>query len=162
MTTKFVETHAIEVSTVPIDSTGAAQAGDWYNLKYYGKIVFIIAQGAWAGGTPAVTLEQATSAAGAGAKAVAFTKRWTKVALTGTVFAETAVTANTFNLPATANTINVLEVNAEDLDVTGGFNFVHVAIASPGAAADLIAVVVILGDARYMGAPGTHLPDPKV
>jgi hypothetical protein len=162
MTTKFVETNAIEVSTPPIDTTGAAQAGDWYHLKYYGKLIFVIAQGAWAGGTPAVTLEQATSAAGANNKVLSFTNRWTKVALTGAVFTETAVVANTFNLPAVANTINVLEVNAEDLDVNNDFEYVSCLIADPGANADLITVLAILSDPRYSGAPGTHLPDPKV
>jgi hypothetical protein len=162
MTTKLVEVLGIEVAAVPLDTTGAAVAGDWFNLKYYGKVAFVIMQGAWAGGTPAVTLEQATSAAGAGAKALAFTKRWSKVALTGTVFAETAVTSDTFNLPATANTVTVVEVDAEELDTDNGFTYVHIAVASPGANADLIAVLALLGDPRYSGAPATHLPDAKV
>lgn len=162
MTMMFVEGNAIEAFAIPLDTTGAAVAGDWYNMKHYGTAVFIIQQGAWAGGTPAVTLEQATSAAGAGAKALAFTKRFTKVAITGAGLVETAVVSNTFNLPNTPNTMNVLEVNAEELDTEGGFTYVHVAIASPGAFGDLIAGIAILSQPRYSGAPGTQLPDPKV
>lgn len=157
---RFVETNAIEVSAVPIDTSGAAVTGDRYNLKHYGKIVWIISQGAWAGGTPAVTLQQHDAASSGNSTALGFTKRWTKVALTGTVFTETAVSSNTFNLPAVANTINVIEVNAEDL--TDGYNYASLNIATPGSNADLISVVAILGDPSYAGAPGSHLPDPKV
>jgi hypothetical protein len=160
----FVEQHAIESSGVPVDINGAGHVGDYYNLKYYGKITFILQQGAVGGAaTPAVTLLQATTAAGGGpAKALGFTKRWTKVAITGTVPTETAVANNTFNLPAVANTLNIVEVNAEDLDVDGGFTFVSVNVADPQGAGYFLAVTAILSDPRYSGAPGTHLPDPKV
>lgn len=157
---RFVETNAIEVSAVPIDTSGAGVTGDRYNLKHYGKITWIIQQGAWAGGTPAVTLQQHDAATGGNSTALGFTKRWTKVALTGTVFTETTVSSNTFNLPAVANTINVVEVNAEDL--TDGYNFASLNIATPGSNADLICVTTILGDPDYSGAPGSHLPNPKV
>jgi hypothetical protein len=72
--------------------------------------------------------------------------------VTGTTFVETAVVANTFNLPAVANTITVLEVDAEDLDVTGGFDCLAVLVASPGANADLLSITFILSGARYMSA----------
>ena len=54
-TAKFLAQHIIEVSNVPIDTTGAARTGDYYSLKGADGIVFVIAQGAWAGGTPAGT-----------------------------------------------------------------------------------------------------------
>lgn len=145
----LIEQLGIEVAAVPIDTTGAAVTGDYYSLKAYNHITFIIAQGAWAGGTPAVTLKQATDVAGTGEKALSFSYRWTQVALTGTGYTKTAVTSDTFNLPATANTINVLEVEASDLDTNNGFDCVRVAIASPGASADLICVVAILSQPRY-------------
>jgi hypothetical protein len=149
---KLVEHVGFETAVLPKDITGAAQTSDWVSLKNYSHVTIVIQQGAWAGGTPAVTLEQATAVAGTANKALAFTKLWTKVGVTGTTFVETAVVANTFNLPAVANTITVLEVDAEDLDVTGGFDCLAVLVASPGANADLLSITFILSGARYMSA----------
>jgi hypothetical protein len=81
------------------------------------------------------------------------------VGLTGTTYTKTAVTSDTFNLPAVANTLNVLEIDADDLDVENGFDCVRLNIASPGANADLIAVHYLLTGARYAKATAI---DPKV
>ena len=158
MTTKMVESLGIEMVAVPVDAAAGAQASDWVNCKFYGCVAFVILQGAWAAGTPAMTLNQATSSAGAGSKPVAFTRRWSKVALGSAVFTETAVVNNTFNLAAAANSVTVVEVNAEDLDTTNGFTYVQVAAGAGSAGVNLLAVLAILGGARYMGAPGIHLP----
>ena len=158
MAENFLEANQIEVGAVPIDTTGAAVSGDYVSLKNYEKLIVIIQQGAWAGGTPAVTMKQATAVDGTGEKALSFSTRWTKVALTGTTYTETAVTSDTFNLPNTANTINVIEVKADDLDVDNSFDCVRVNIASPGANADLIAVTYVLTGARY---PQATALDPK-
>lgn len=158
--TRLVDMMCIDVAAVPIDTTGAAVTGDYYSLKNYNHITFIITQGAWAGGTPAVTLKQASDVAGTGEKALSFTKMWTKTGLTGTKFTETAVTSDTFNLTATANTITVLEIDADDLDLANDFDCVRFAIASPGANADLISAVAILSGPRFAGA-STDMPDPK-
>lgn len=155
----LVENAAIEVAILPKDITGAAQSGDWISLKNYSHVTIIIMQGAWAGGTPAVTLNQATAVDGTGSKALAFTKRWTQVAITGTAYTETAVTSSTFNLPATANTMNVLEVDAAELDTDNGFDCMQVAVATPGTNADLLCALYILTGARHSGAT---MPNPKV
>lgn len=156
---KLVEKIGIETGVLPKDITGAAQVGDWISLKDYQHATVIIQQGAWAGGTPAVTLEQATAVAGTSNKALAFSKRWTKVGVSGTTFVETAVTSNTFNLPAVANTINVLEIDAADLDTDNGFDCFNVNIATPGSNADLLSVTYLLHGARY---PQAVMPDAKV
>lgn len=161
MARDFLSRHVIEVSSVPIDTTGAARTGDYYSLKDFQGIVFVIAQGAFAGGTPAVTLKQATAVAGTGAKALSFAEYYSKVALTGTVNVLTAVVSDTFNLAATANRITMVEVSAADLDRANGFDCVGIDVASPGANADLIAVLAILYGGRYQGDPAL-LPDPKV
>lgn len=152
MNTRLIERDAIEVSNVPIDCNGVGVTGDWYNLALYNHITFIICQGAWAGGTPAVTLAQALDVAGTSSKALAFTKKWSKVAITGTVFESlgTAVVSSTFNLPATANTITVVEVDAASLDVQNKFKTVQLNVATPGSNSDLICVVAILSGARNM------------
>lgn len=159
--TKFLEKHIIEVSNVPIDTTGAGRTGDYYSLRGASGIVFVIVQGAWAGGTPAVTLKQATDVSGTGAKALGFTKKYSKVGLTGTVNVAGTVSADTFNLTATANRLEMIEVAAEDLDVSGGFDCCGLDIATPGSNADLICVLAIIYGLRYPGDP-TGLYDPKV
>lgn len=160
MTTKLVESLGIAVSTPPLDTTGAAVTGDRFNLKFYGKISFILIQGSWAGGTPAVTLQQHDAVTAGNSKALGFTKYWTDVALTGGTKAEVAVVSDTYNLTTTNNTFNVIEVDAEKLDTDNDFVYASLNVASPGANADLICVVAILGDPRYSGDPAVHLPDP--
>jgi len=145
----------LEVAAVQIDTTGAAVTGDYVSMKGFGSLTAIIIQGAWAGGTPAVTLKQATDVGNSlsDEKAVTFTKKWSKVALTGTVWVQAAVTASTFNLTTVNNTVTAIEINAEDLDVDNGFDCARVGIATPGSNADLIAVMYILGDPRYPQLP---------
>lgn len=146
---RLVEKHGYEVAILPKDITGAAQTGDYVSFKNYQHCTIKIYQGAWAGGTPAVTLFQATDVAASGEKALGFTKRWTKVGVTGTTFVETAVTSDTFNLPAVANTINIIEIDADMLDVTNGFDCLTVKVASPGSNADLLFAEYELHGARY-------------
>jgi len=155
----LVEHLGIESAFLPKDITGAAQVGDYVCLKGYQHVTIVLQQGAWAGGTPAVTLFQATDVAAGNEKALSVTKRWTKVGVSGTTFVETAVAADTFNLPAVANTVNVLEVDADQLDVTNGFDCLTVKVASPGANADVLSGVYLLSGARYMGAT---MPDAKI
>ncbi len=157
----FLSHHVLEVSNVPIDSTGAGRTGDYYSLKDFQGIVFWIQQGAWAGGTPAVTLKQATAVAGTGAKALGFSEKYSKVGLTGTVNVLGAVTSDTFNLTVAANRMELIEVSAADLDRANGYDCVGLDIATPGANADLVTVLAILYGPRYAGDPAI-LPDPKV
>ncbi len=155
----MIETSAIEAGAVPIDTTGAVVAGDWVSMKNYQNLLIIIKQGAWAAGTPAVTLDQATVVAGTDTKTLGFTTMWTKTGLTGTTFTKTAVTSDTFNLTATANTITAIEVDASQLDADNDFDCFQVDIASPGSNADLICVSYLLYEPRY---PQALPPDPKV
>ena len=111
--------------------------------------------------TPAVTLKQATDVSGTGAKALSFTKKYSKVGLTGTVNVATAVASDTFSLTAVANRIEMVEISAEDLDVSGGFDCIGLDVATPGANADLICIVAIIYGLRCPGDP-TGLYDPKV
>ncbi len=145
----FVEDFAIATAAAPVDTTGAAIVGDWVSLKGYESVAIIITQGAWAGGTPAVTLDQATAVAGTGTKTLGLLKYWSKVGLAAANFAETAVTSDTFNLTATANTITVIEVHASQLDVSNGFDCLQIDIATPGANADLISISYVFTGARY-------------
>jgi hypothetical protein len=160
---KGLEILNIVAGAVPIDTTGAAVSGDYVSLKDYRRCLVVISQGAWAGGTPAVTLLQATDVTNSASdeKTLSFTKKWTKTGLTGTVWTEATVSSDTFNLTTTANTITVLDVNAADLDADNGFDCMRVNVATPGANADLISVIYILLEPRFGQAPAVMI-DPLV
>lgn len=151
---RFIEESQLAMSSAPVNTTGASQTGAWISLKNYRRLVWAIMQGAWAGGTPAVTLQQATSSAGAGAKALAFTEYWQSTT-SSNVYTKTAVVSNTFNLPNQANTLTLIEITEQDLD-SGGFAYVQLNIASPGANADLVAVLAIPCDPTWAGLLSTH------
>lgn len=155
----LVELMGFETAIAPQDITGAAQVGDWICLASYAHVTIILIQGAWAAGTPAVTLSQAIDVTGAAPKALSFDKRWSKVGLgAGSQFAMAAVVNDTFNLPNTANTITVLEIDGDDLDVDGGYDCLALNVASPGANADLLTALYVLSGARYAQAA---MPDAK-
>lgn len=158
MPMNIIESLGFEVALLPKDITGAAQVGDYVSLKNYQGCLVLLTQGAWAAGTSAVTLEQATAVAGTATKALSFAKRWTKVGVTGTTWVETAVVADTFDLPNVANTMNAIYVPAASLDVDGAFDCITVKLGTPGANADLVSAVYILDGARYAGAV---MPDSK-
>lgn len=157
---RLLENAKIVVGAVPIDTTGAAVTGDYVSLKGYSHLTVIIMQGAWAGGTPAVTLKQASDVAGTGEKALGFTKYFAGTALTDDLYAATTVSSDTYNLANAANGVNIIEVDASSLDVDNGFDCVRVGIASPGANADLIAVLYVLTGTRYpQSDPPTAIAD---
>ena len=139
---------------VPQDVNGTATTTAWVNTQDYVRIQFVILQGAWAGGTPAVTLLQAPVSSGAGSKALAFDTYYQST-LTSDVPTVTAVISNTFNLPNQANTVTMIEVHTQDLDTTNGFKFVQLAIASPGSHSDLLAATAILYEPGWAGLPTT-------
>lgn len=142
----------------PKSYSGAALADFYVSMKNYTNLTIMILTGAWAAGTAAVTLKQATAIAGTGAKALAFTDYWDDVTTSGTLVKKAAV-SNTFNLD-TANKLYVIEVDARMLDIAGGFDCVTLAVASPGANADFYAVGYILHGTRYEQAtPPSALVD---
>lgn len=155
-----VQKTKILQADVPKSYSGITNASTYVSLKDYRHLTAIINVGAWAGGTAAVTLSQATAVAGTGAKALSFTKQWNDVTTTGTLV-ETAVTSDTFNLSTSSvGKQYVIEVDADTLDVSNGFDCVALAIASPGANADFYSVTYILSGSRYgQVTPPTALTD---
>lgn len=158
---KMIENLLLEGGFGPIDINGAGADGDYVSLAHGRRLVIVLLTGTWAGGTAAVTLLQAKDNAALGAKALAFTEYWSKTANSGaSVFARTAVVASTFNLAA-AQKMVVIEIDAAELDVDNGFDHVRVAVATPGANADLLAAMYLIGDSRYSSTP-ENLPDSKL
>lgn len=145
------ELLAIEVGQVPLDITGAGTATDWFTMKDCQYIAFKIVTGAWAGGTAAVTVKQATDVSNSlsDSKAVSLDYYYIK-GIADTSWTRTAITSNTFNLSA-ASKIIMLYVNASDLDVANGFDCVRVDIATPGSNADLV-YVEAQAVPRYQGS----------
>src|SRR5581483_7748726 len=72
----FVETIKCVFGSEPKNYTGATGNSDWVSLKGYHRAAAVIQTGAWAGGTAAVTLNQATDVSGSGSKALSFSYRW--------------------------------------------------------------------------------------
>lgn len=140
----------------PQSYSGTAMTANYVSLKGYDRLWIIINTGAWAGGTAAVTLSQATAVAGTSAKALGMSFMYVNTSAAKGVFTKTAVTSNTFNLD-TANLQYQIEVNASDLDVDNAFDCVTLAVASPGGNADFYSVVYILGPARWPDAVGNLL-----
>ena len=140
---------------VPLDINGAGMSGDWVHLHNARRAAIILQKGAWAGGTPAVTLEQSLDAAGTSGKALAFTFQYSGTSLTNDVLVKTAVVANTFNLSAVSNLYHIIEIHAQDLDAANNFDYFRCVVASPGANADLLAMMYIIGDRGWAGLPST-------
>ena len=142
----------------PKNYTGAANTVKYVTMKGYSNLTIVILTGAWAGGTAAVTVNQATAVAGTSAKALAFTDYWDDKTTSGTLVKK-AATSNTFNLD-TANKMFVIEIDARTLDIAGGFDVVGLAVASPGVNADIYGVAYFLHGGRYqMSTPLDALTD---
>ena len=120
----------VQATTLGSDWTGAT----WISMKNYNKLTIIadaLSTGSVSGGV--VTLNQATTVAGGGAAALGFTRMARSLDLTtaqtevAQALTETAVTSNTWTILATTGkrTRYVMEVDADDLDIAGGFDCVR-------------------------------------
>jgi hypothetical protein len=135
----------------PLNITGSAKDANYQSLKNSSHATIIINTGAWAGGTSAVTINQATAVAGTSEKALTFSDMYTNDGSTGAaVLTKTTVSSNTFNLD-TANSMYVIEVAADTLDADGDFDCIQLALASPGSNADFVSATYILSGTRHLG-----------
>jgi hypothetical protein len=144
----LIENAAIVCGAVPIDCNGVGVTGKWVNFKHYRRAEIIIQQGAWAGGTAAVTLNQGKTNTGGSTKSLSFTRYFKSTGLSTTTDAPvtTAVTSDTFSLTAVANIISVIPIHCDDLDKANGFLYFNCVVATPGSNADLISIHYILYD----------------
>jgi hypothetical protein len=129
----------------------------YVSMKNFRKLQIIIdiANGTTVTGST-ITLKQATARAGTSEKALAFTRMLANIDVAAAAtMVETAVVANTF-VTDTTNSKNlryIIDVDADSLDVAGGFDCVrldgtgHAATASRG-----VCVTYVLYGARYVGA----------
>lgn len=145
---RISEQCAVALKTAPVDTTGAAIATGTIDMKYVKDLTIFIITGAIASGASAqaVTLVQSTDSSKTSAKALAFAQYYLGTTSDDTL-AATTVTSNTFNLAA--NSVCAIEIDASQLDVTNGFDHIHVAISTPGANASLVAIMAVGSTQRY-------------
>lgn len=138
------------VNAIPPVNITAGASGLWVNLHHWRRCLVLLAQGAWASGTPAITLQQATDNGGTGAKTLSIDRYWQTAPSDQTHDTITLTTAasNTFNLPNTANTVTLLEVHSNDLDIANSFDHFQCVIGAPSAT-DLFCMLYVLSDPAF-------------
>lgn len=148
----FTNSHTIVeglAAVVPSTSTP-----DYINLKNVHRITAVItAKNATTVTGSAITLKQATSAAGAGEKALAFS-RYRVNADTGAsdLFTDATATSNTFTTQAvnSKNAIYTIDIDPATLDTNNGFAFVRVGTGDATAAT--ISVYYVVEKKAHKGA----------
>jgi len=152
---EFLKNHHVvaaitETNATQVNITGG-QSGDWISMKGYQKLQFLILTEAWAAGTSAITLQQATNIAGGSAKALTYAKHWVSTTYPSEAAPLWVQTAGTLTLPNTANQAYLIEVDADSLDADNGFDCVQIVFGTPGANADYLQCPAILSEPRYGG-----------
>lgn len=145
---EFLESADIIPAFVPVDMQTAANNGQWVAMKNISRLLCVLLKAAGTSGdNPVFTLQQATSNAGAGAKALNFTRARTKIgaiASTPQWTIATQAAANTYTpTSAASQAVIAVEVVATDLDMANGFNFVQLSIPDTGSNAQLGAAFYI-------------------
>jgi len=164
MSKSFFETHQVQMAIVPVDLSAAANNGDWVSLADYESCVALLVKGAGtAGDDPVFTMKQATDASGTSAKAVNFTRIYSKVGTQtslGTFTTTTQAAAGTYTdtVSAEAQAIIGVEIRADQLDVNNGFAYVQLSIPDVGANAQVGGAVYILsGPRKPQATPATAI-----
>jgi nicotinic acid phosphoribosyltransferase len=148
---QLTDVAKVVMGCAPAALATTAGDGDYVSLKGYSKLTILLAvlnATTVTGG--AITLKQASAVAGTGEKALAFTKMYANIDCAASdTLVETAVASNTFTTDTTNSKqlLYVIEVDAGDLDVAGGFDCVRIDSASMAAAVG--SAVYVLHDSRY-------------
>ncbi|MFA7302016.1 MAG: hypothetical protein WC069_06920 [Candidatus Shapirobacteria bacterium] len=142
--------------------TPSTTTPDFVSMKGYQHLtIFVLADNATTVTGSAITLLQSTVVAGTDEKELAFTKVWQNVDTAASdALVETAVANNTFTTAAVdnKNSLYVIEVEADQLDVTNDFDCVR--IGTGDAVATVLSVLYVLSEPRYTSAtPPTAITD---
>lgn len=144
----------VAVAFGPVNMATAANNGDWIALKKYQQLgILLVKMAGGSGEPPTLTIRQATDSAGTSAKALNFTTVWVKdgadLTAIGTFTKTTQASGNTY-APAAGDTqtIALIYIDADELDIDGGFCFVQASVADVGSTAQLGTVLYILGSCR--------------
>jgi hypothetical protein len=154
---KLVENAQIVAGFVPFDLQ-TQRIADWVSLADFNHLSVIFFKGTGTDGDdPVITLEQATDNAGSGAKALTFTEIWRKqaadVQTVGQFTKTTQAAADSYtNTDGHQQAIWVLEIDADMLDVDGGFDHIRVSLNDTGTNPQLGCVLYVLTQPRYAEA----------
>lgn len=150
---------------IPVDlQTAADNNGDWIcvrNMRRFG-VLFLKGAGT-AGEDPTLTMEQATAVAGTSAKALNFTRIYTKqgAALTSvgvwTKVTQAAASTYTDLASAEVQAMWFAEWLAAELDVNNSFDCIRASIACTGATAGQIGTLLYVGELNTHQAPENML-----
>ena len=151
---ELLEIADIIPAFVPVDMQTGANNGQWVAMKHIGRLLCVLLKAAGtAGDDPVITLKQATSNAGAGAKALTFTRARTKIgaiASTPQWTLATQTAANTYTPTSAASpAVIAVEIQPTDLDLNNGFNFVQLSIPDTGTNPQLGAAFYIAYGIKY-------------
>jgi len=157
---KFIEgVNIIPAWGEAVEDLDDDQTGDYVSLKNYGKVGFLfVKEAGTAGDDPTLTVYQATTVTGGSVKvATVVDTYWLKQAATslaavGTFTKTTQTLASTIVFDATSAEevlICYFEIDAEDLDVDGGFDCVRIDVALAANHAQYGAGLYLLLDPRY-------------
>ena len=136
--------HVVNI-LAPIDITGGATV-DIFSMENYRHATIIIQFGVTASAATKITVEECTSAAGAGNTAIAHYIYKEETASGDTLGARTAVAAAGTTPSANDNIFYVIELDASEL--SDGSEWVKLTITAP-AASILCSAVAVLTGARY-------------
>lgn len=150
---KLVENCKIVHGLAPC--TPSSSTPDYVCMSNYNNLMVIISvdNGNTVTGS-AITLKQATAADGTGEKALEFDWQWANADTAASdTLTKTAVTSNTFTPTTTnaKNSLHIIEVRAEDLDMANGFDWVRVGTGD--AANTVVDVIYVLYNPRYSTMP---------
>lgn len=151
---EFLEVADIVPAFVPVDMQSAANNGLWISLKYVTRLVCVLFKAAGtAGDNPVVTLQQATSNSGTGAKPLNFVRARTKIGAIATTPQWSIVSQSASNtitpVSAASQAIIAVEIQATDLDLANGFDYVQLSIPDTGSNPQLGAAFYITYGIRY-------------
>lgn len=155
MAKNFVNHCQVVPAIIPVNLATAANNGDWVSMRGYKKCVVVVYKDAGAAGEPPViTLQQATAVAGTSAKALNFTKIWTKVGTltgVGTYTLVTQAAGNTYTDTGNGDkqAVYIIEIDAAQLDSNNNFDCVQVSIPDVGSTAQIGCAFYILTEPSY-------------
>lgn len=138
--------HIVTVLAPDADRYASSATSDVVNLALYDEVVFVLSEGAGGTGTAVITVEECTSAAGAGNTAIAF--QYKEITTLGTMPASwTSATSSGFTTTAGANKDVLVRVRAAE--TSDGSPYVRfVATESANDPVDAGAIAILSG-ARY-------------
>jgi hypothetical protein len=151
----FAEIAQVCAGVVPVNLATGANDGDWVSLARYHRCTVVLFKGAGADGEdPTLTIEQATTNTGTGAKALPFTrihvKQGADLFAIGqyTLVTQAAAATYTQSDAGQAQAIWMVDFKSTELDVDGGFTHIRARVADVGNTSQIGGILYLLREPR--------------